>query len=321
MLGDIKQKYPLVSVGVASYNNSKYVIDTLNSITSQSYGNIELIIVDDCSKDDSVEIIHEFLKTVSVPYKFHVNERNKGVVYVCNKLLSMLGGDYYTLIGSDDIMLPDRIEKQLAVMTSEDADMVFGRLQIINEAGVLIEHYKNHECVSEMTTKITLTYRDLLIDNIVTAPTVMLKTKTIRSINGYDNRYNIEDLPLWVSIATHKFKMVYMNEVLVKYRVLPNSLNTKITTPLAHFSLINNSISKLKFLDKSLVRIFWIFRLTGEKEFKNAYKHCSKGTAIYWYSIFNRSKIVHAFFYRILKQVVSIKCMKNRYERILLNFL
>jgi glycosyltransferase involved in cell wall biosynthesis len=318
MPNDIIEHSPLISVGVASYNNSKYILDTLKSIVSQSYKNIELIIVDDCSKDDSVERINEFIKTVSIPVKFHINQQNQGVVNVCNKLLNLLSGTYYTLIGSDDVMLPDRIEKQIKVMISEGADMSFGRITVINDFGEIVNHQKNSECISEHTSEIIMTYKNLLEYNIVPAPTVMLKTRTVKSINGYDITYTIEDLPLWISIASNKYKIVYLNELLVYYRVLANSLNNKITTPLAHYFLVNNKISKFKVTDKLIVRLVWTFKLTGEKEFKNAYKYCQKNTFIYWYSYLNQNRLLHSFSYRFLKIIVSSKFVKNRYDKILL---
>ncbi len=319
MLNDTdKSHLPLVSIGVASYNNSKYIIATLESIISQSYRNIELIIVDDFSTDNSVEKINEFLKQVSIPFKFHINQKNEGVVNVCNKLLSLVQGTYYTLIGSDDVMLPNRIEIQLKIMISKGADMSFGRINVINDMGKIIEHSRNYECISEQTTEIIMTYSNLLEYNVVTAPTVMLKTTAVKSLNGYETKYDIEDLPLWISLASKKYKIVYLNELLVYYRIFAGSLSSKITTLLAHYFLIRNKINSFKFIDKFVVQLFWLFKLTGEQEFKDAYKYCQKGTFIYFYSYLNKNRIFHSFSYRLLKIVVSNRYVRNRYNKILL---
>ena len=78
---------PLVSICAANYNNELYVLETLESIKNQTYHNIELIIVDDCSTDKSPEIIENWLNNFGKPYKFIRNEKNGGVCRACNTLL------------------------------------------------------------------------------------------------------------------------------------------------------------------------------------------------------------------------------------------
>ncbi|MCC6183019.1 MAG: glycosyltransferase, partial [Bacteroidia bacterium] len=187
-----EKKLPLISIGVASFNNSKYILDTLLSIASQTYQHIELIIVDDNSNDNSVDIINNFLKTITIPFKFHINEKNTGVVSVCNKLLSLVTGEYYTLIGSDDIMTYNRIELQISRMLELDADMSFGDIHWIDENRNIINKNILKNKLPNNLTYIELTYNELIEYNFITAPSVMLKTEVVKNINGYNESYIIE---------------------------------------------------------------------------------------------------------------------------------
>ena len=112
---------PLVSVGIASYNNGKYIVETLDAILGQTYQNIELIIVDDCSKDDSVSVINDWIQHKRERFtevRFMVNDQNKGICYSCNRLLKNAKGKYFSLNGSDDIMLKNRIEENIKIFES-----------------------------------------------------------------------------------------------------------------------------------------------------------------------------------------------------------
>ncbi len=74
------QPLPLVTIGAVNYNNAKFLIETLESIKAQTYANIELIVVDDCSNDNSVELIEEWLKSYDRPVKFIKHDRNMGAI-------------------------------------------------------------------------------------------------------------------------------------------------------------------------------------------------------------------------------------------------
>src|ERR1035438_3501558 len=100
---------PLVSVVTCSYNNSKYIIETLDSIKNQTYPNIEIVIVEDCSTDNSAELINEWLLTYKGLYKFIRHEVNMGGSIPANVGLASSSGKYYSAIDTDDMMLPEKI--------------------------------------------------------------------------------------------------------------------------------------------------------------------------------------------------------------------
>lgn len=112
---------PLVSVIVPVYNQSKYIEETLSSIMEQSYSNIEVLISDDCSTDSSVEIISSFLNSYlgSVEIKFFKQESNLGISKNINFLIENIKGVYLVLFSGDDLMMPDKIHKQVSLMLND----------------------------------------------------------------------------------------------------------------------------------------------------------------------------------------------------------
>ena len=126
---------PLVTIGAINYNNGLYVIETLESIKAQSYQNVELIIVDDCSTDNSVVLITEWLKNFDKPYKFIKHEKNKGVCNTCNDLLTNASGKYISTIGTDDIMMPDKIKVQVEILenSADEVCAVYSDAFLIKE--------------------------------------------------------------------------------------------------------------------------------------------------------------------------------------------
>lgn len=104
----------LVSIIMPSYNTAKYIGDSIKSVLAQTYGNWELIIVDDCSTDNTDEIVKEFLSDERI--KYLKNEKNSGAAISRNYALREAKGKWIAFLDSDDLWLPEKLEKQLAFM-------------------------------------------------------------------------------------------------------------------------------------------------------------------------------------------------------------
>lgn len=123
--------HPRVSVLVPVYNTAEYIEETLLSIISQDYQNIEILVSDDASKDCSVEVVEKLRRIY--PSKIHLfkNEQNVGVAANMNKLLSKVTGEYICLFAGDDVMLPGKISKQVSVMQGNpDVVMTYHPVEI-----------------------------------------------------------------------------------------------------------------------------------------------------------------------------------------------
>jgi teichuronic acid biosynthesis glycosyltransferase TuaG len=104
----------LVSIIMPSYNTAKYIGDSIKSVLAQTYGNWELIIVDDCSTDNTDEIVKEFLSDERI--KYLKNAKNSGAAISRNYALREAKGKWIAFLDSDDLWLPEKLEKQLAFM-------------------------------------------------------------------------------------------------------------------------------------------------------------------------------------------------------------
>ena len=128
---------PLVTIGALNYNNSRFLIETLKSIESQTYPNIELIIVDDGSSDDSLSKIKSWLSNYNKPYKLIVHEENKGIHCGYETVIDHSSGEYISLLATDDLITPDKIKDQVESFLSLDKGygVVYGDVVEIDDSG------------------------------------------------------------------------------------------------------------------------------------------------------------------------------------------
>src|ERR1035437_9840246 len=99
---------PLVSMIVLSYNQCRYVLETLESVKAQTYNATQLIIVDDCSSDDSVATIEHWLQENRIHCAFIRHKENQGICKSLNDALAVANGKYISMIAADDVWLPDK---------------------------------------------------------------------------------------------------------------------------------------------------------------------------------------------------------------------
>ena len=118
----------LVSIIMPSYNTGKYIKDSINSVLDQTYKKWELIIVDDCSSDDSEKIIKSFLGDKRI--KYYKNEKNSGAAVSRNKALSLAKGKWIAFLDSDDIWDKNKLKKQLAFMKEKNISFSYTDYQI-----------------------------------------------------------------------------------------------------------------------------------------------------------------------------------------------
>lgn len=128
--------YPLVSICIPCYNHADYITQTLDSILLDTYPNKEIVIIDDGSSDNSVDIIQTWIEHhLQVPVKFK-HRKNKGLSKTLNELLKLSEGEYITFLASDDLLLSDGIMKRYHYLQSHlDKKAVFGDCIVIDDNG------------------------------------------------------------------------------------------------------------------------------------------------------------------------------------------
>lgn len=205
---------PLVSIICLCYNHEKYVKETLVSVWKQTYRNIEVIIVDDASRDGSVGVIRQFL--AGHPAEFSVKtiflENNLGNCAAFNRGWRMASGKYVIDLATDDIMLPERIEKQVTYFESlpDDYGVVFTESQYIDEKGHRLHFHFAEQYQHIRPVPTGDVYQDVLARYFISSPTMMVRNEVLQRLNGYDEKLAYEDFDFWVRSARH-YKYAYLN--------------------------------------------------------------------------------------------------------------
>lgn len=212
---------PLVSVLLPVYNAEQYLRASLESILSQTYKNIEVICVDDGSADASFKILRIFAKQ-DKRVKVYRNRKNQGIGYTANKATSHAKGDFIARMDADDIMLFDRIEKQVHFLQNNpEMALVGGQCLVINEEGKITGEKKNPTAHKDI-------YKMLFSSMSVQNPTIMINKKltTKEALTLDPTLHPIDDLDmLFKLLACGRF--ANLPDFVLQYRVYRGSSTMK----------------------------------------------------------------------------------------------
>jgi glycosyltransferase involved in cell wall biosynthesis len=220
---------PLVSVHLGCYNHARFVREALESIKQQTYRHYELYIWDDCSKDNSVEVIAEWLRENPIRHVFVKNPSNLGLCRCLTERLRQAEGAYIAGMSADDIWMPDKMGRQVELFEKLPAQVgvVYSDALTLNDDGsprpeTMVEWWRNEHPVPPEGK----VFKEILKYNFVTAPTVMFRRAVFERIGLYDESLPHEDFDMFLRIA-REFEFRYMPDCLMKYRVTAGALNTK----------------------------------------------------------------------------------------------
>ena len=204
---------PLVSVIIPSYNHEQYVTKAIKSVFSQTYKNIELIVIDDGSKDDSVKKILELKELYS--FKF-IARKNRGLVNTLNQAIKLAKGLYITALASDDYYLPKRIEHAVNHLNLLPKEVV-----AVYTDGYIVDANDRKICLfSDAYPRplIGSAYNNLLHANWIPAMGITYRANVLKNIM-YDRRFIIEDWTLHLRVFKNKHnKIHFYNELDFCYR-------------------------------------------------------------------------------------------------------
>lgn len=225
--------YPLVTIGVPNYNYGQYILGTLNSVAAQTYPNIELIIVDDVSSDNSVDIIENWIQNYrgKIKISFIKNQSNLGLTKVCNIILKAANGKYFQPLDADDKILPKKIEAQVGVLeNSVNTAMVYSNSQVIDGSGqVTNPDYFNRIHYNKDRMPSGKIFNDLLIFNFISLPSVLISTQYAREAGGFDESLQVQDYYLWLRLS-EKYEIKYVEGTYAQYRVHDTSMSNFSST-------------------------------------------------------------------------------------------
>ncbi|MNM87184.1 putative glycosyltransferase EpsE [compost metagenome] len=211
---------PLVTVIIASYNHARYIEASINSVVNQTYKNIELLVVDDGSKDDSPAV----LKRLQAQHGFDLRfQANQGLARTLNDAIARARGDLIVPFGSDDIMLPHRIATQVEYMHGKpEVGICSANIETIDHDGKVMGAREQR--------KRNLPFRRLDFDDLwldrkpgPMAATLMLRREALEKVGGFNADIRLEDVYIELSIARAGYYIDVLGEVLAQYRDHPTN--------------------------------------------------------------------------------------------------
>lgn len=202
--------HPLVSVIVPCYNHSNYIEQCITSIFNQTYTDIELIVIDDGSTDDSFEKLKQLQKKREFILE---SQSNMGLSKTLNKAIKTYAkGDYIACIASDDYWHPLKIETQVKYFENHpQMGFIFGKAYKVNDIGKvtgILPDKKVPEC----------SFDTLILNSCIPALTVMIKKKVTDDVGLFDEDSYIEDWDMWLRIAD-KYPFAFVDEFIAYYRI------------------------------------------------------------------------------------------------------
>jgi glycosyltransferase involved in cell wall biosynthesis len=216
---------PLVSVLVTCFNHERYVEQALDSLAAQTYGALQLSIVDDCSTDGSVSRIEAWLERSDVDAQLVVNPRNLGVCATRNVGLAHCRGEYVASLSADDWYEPDKVERQVEFFATlgDDVSSVYGNMRLVDESGNDAGRFYPDVFPDDMRAEGRIFDR-LIRKNFLPAPTVMTRRAAYDVVGGYDESLTYDDEDMWLRLS-NRFGFAYLPGVVVNWRVLESSLS------------------------------------------------------------------------------------------------
>ncbi|NMH28378.1 glycosyltransferase family 2 protein [Flavobacterium silvaticum] len=204
----------LVSIITPTFNSGKFVSETILSVQNQTHTNWELLLVDDCSTDDTIEAITPFLSDSRI--KLHKLDVNSGAGIARNRAVSLAKGDYIAFVDSDDLWKPEKLRKQLDFMRQNSQPFTFSFYDCIDEDGKSL-----HKCIEAPRN---LSYRQLFFCNFVGNLTGMYSVAYFGKI-GISSIRKRQDWILWLTILRQLKKAKPVPESLAFYRVRKDSIS------------------------------------------------------------------------------------------------
>ncbi len=214
---------PLVSVVCVCYNHEQFVEEAISSVLHQSYPNVELIVVDDHSSDNSVARIHRALSQTP-EVNVVVLDSNRGNCHAFNEGFRRAKGDFIIDLSADDILLQDRIANGVSSFTDDRVGVNFTDVQLIDEGGHVLGFHSDrfpHDSIPQGDI-----YRDILSRYFINSPSMMIRRRVLEKLGGYDETLAYEDFDFLVR-SSRDFQFSYTPLPLVKRRIVKGSLGSK----------------------------------------------------------------------------------------------
>lgn len=218
-----KAETPLITICTLIYNTGPFVVEALKSVKNQSYKNIQHIIIDDFSTDNSVQVVSEWIKENNYACVFIKHKKNMGITKSLNESLRVAEGKYFTGV-CDDLFLPNKLKRQVEIFEklSDDYAMVYSDIYMKND---------QHDSLGTLfsNTRKDLTtgpegdiFEELYLGNFIHGTASLMRMKCLKEVGFYNEELVVEDIDLYLKLAI-RYKFKFDNEISAVYIVRNNS--------------------------------------------------------------------------------------------------
>ena len=235
---------PLVTVYITNYNYANYIQDAFKSLINQTYKNLEIIIIDDGSTDNSINIIKELKSNYENIQT--IFQKNKGLNKTNNVAIQKSSGKYIMRLDADDILVLEAIEKMVEVLeANEEVGLVFPDYYLMDENGYKFSAHKRYNFDTDVS----------LYDRPAHGACTLLRTSFLKAVGGYDEDFTCQDgYEIWLKFITN-YKVKNINEPLFYYRQHSTNLTKNETKILSTRAAINKKNIALKNIEISTILI------------------------------------------------------------------
>lgn len=208
-----------VSVVIPAFNSAAYIRETINSVLNQSFKDLEVVVVDDGSKDNTGELLKDYHSKVR-----YILKENGGPASARNLGIKEAKGEFIAFLDADDLWMSDKLEKQLERFDGEDIGLVFSSVQKMDKDNHDLPDYVNRERFEGHI------FEKLFNKNFVPTSTVLVRKSCFEEFGVFDEDpelISVEDYDMWLRIAS-KYKLAHVDEKLVRYRVHENNISKNL---------------------------------------------------------------------------------------------
>lgn len=243
-------KNTLISVVMPIYNKSRYLGKSVESVLNQTYKNIELIMVDDASTDNSLEIARSYEKRDS-RVSVIACEANQGVAKARNLGIAASKGEYIALLDSDDEWLEEKLEKQLSLIESRQAQIAYCSYDFIDENSSMIR--------KPFVVPVETNYKEMLVSSVISCSTALVDASLLKA-HPFRSDFYHEDFALWMELLALPVKTAGDPQVLAHYRQLPDSRSgNKLKSAFEKWKVYRKCLG-MSFVESSVVFLKYSMR-------------------------------------------------------------
>lgn len=208
-----RKDFGLISIIMASYNSEATIAASINSVLRQTFTNFELLVVNDCSTDNTEKIVRDIMKH-DARIRLLNNETNRGVSFTRRQGLANARGEWIAILDSDDLWTEEKLQKQVALQQQVNAELLFTGSGFINADGQPI-----HWCLHAPAQ---ISYRQLLKQNVISNSSVLVRKELYEKYYAMGDAMH-EDFAVWLGILKDGRKAYGVDEPLLIYRIARSS--------------------------------------------------------------------------------------------------